>query len=63
MEEIMALINRKVLKDNELLYLEDHDLVKSCEFLRPHNAHYKEYLVVIDNNGKDEEYIVCCKFI
>lgn len=59
----MELINRKFLKDNELLYLEDHDLVKSCEFLKPHNAHYKEYLVIIDNNGKDEEYIVCCKFI
>ena len=32
------------------------------KFLKPHNAHYNEYLVVIDNNGQDEEYIVCCKF-
>lgn len=63
MEEIMKLINRKFLKDYELLYLEDNNLVKSCEYLRPHNAHYKEYLVVVDNNGKDEEYIICCKFI
>lgn len=63
MEEIMKLINRKFLKDHEFLYLEDNDLVKSCKYLRPHNAHYKEYLVVVDNNGKDEEYIVCCKFI
>lgn len=63
MEEIMKIINRKFLKDYELLYLEDNDLVKSCKYLRPHNAHYKEYLVVVDNNGKAEEHIVCCKFI
>lgn len=63
MEEILNLINRKFLKDSELLYLEDHDLVKSCEYLKPYNAHYKEYLVVINNNGKDEKHIVCCKFI
>ncbi|MCI5629411.1 MAG: hypothetical protein PUJ51_17220 [Clostridiales bacterium] len=62
MNEIMELINRKFLKDTELLYLEDHPLVKSCIFSKPHNAHYNEYLVVIDNNGQDEEYIVCCKF-
>lgn len=63
MEEVMALINRKFLKDYELLYLEDHYLVKSCKYLKPHNTHYKEYLVVINNNGKDEEHIVCCKYI
>ena len=57
MNEIMELINRKFLKDTELLYLEDHPLVKSCIFSKPHNAHYNEYLVVIDNNGQDEEYI------
>ncbi len=59
----MAVINRKFLKDNELLFVEDHELVKSCEFTKPHNAHYKEYLVIVDNNGIDEKYTVCCKFI
>ena len=63
MDRLMELINRKFLKDDELLELEDSDYVKSCEFLRPHNAHYKEYLVIIDNNGIEEEYIICCKFI
>ncbi len=62
MDEIIKLINKKFLKDTELLYLEDSELVKSCKFLKPHNAHYNEYLVIIDNNGKHEEYIVCCKF-
>lgn len=63
MEEVLKIINRKFLKDYELLYLEDHELVKSCEYIKPHNAHYKEYLIVINNKGIDEEYIVCCKFI
>lgn len=63
MEKAMELINRKFLKDYELMILEDFDVVKSCTYLRPYNAHYKEYLVIIDNNGKEEEYIVCCKFI
>lgn len=63
MKEVMTLINRKFLKDYELLYLEDHDSVKSCKYLKPHNAHYKEYLVLIDNNGKEEEHIVYCKYI
>lgn len=62
MDRAMELINRKFLKDDELLELEDCDYVKSCEFLRPHNAHYKEYMVIIDNNGVEEEHIVCCKF-
>ena len=63
MDELMKIINKKFLKDHELLYLEDHELVKSCECVRPHNAHYKEYLVIINNNGHDEKYTVCCKFI
>ena len=71
MDELMKIINKKFLKDHELLYLEDHELlyledhelVKSCEYVRPHNAHYKEYLVIINNNRHDEKYTVCCKFI
>ncbi|WP_297136570.1 hypothetical protein [Terrisporobacter sp.] len=62
MDRLLELINRKFLKDRELLELEDNDYVISLEYLRPHNAHYKEYLVIIDNNGTQEEYIVCCKF-
>ena len=45
MEKAMELINRKFLKDYELMILEDFDVVKSCTYLRPYNAHYKEYLV------------------
>ena len=44
-----------------LLELEDNDNVISCEYYRPHNAHYKEFLVTINNNGKIEEHIVCYK--
>ena len=45
MDELMKIINKKFLKDHELLYLEDHELV------------------IINNNGHDEKYTVCCKFI
>lgn len=58
----MELIERKFLKDNELLEIEDNEYVISCEYLKPHNAHYKEYLVVVNSNGKNDEHIVCCKF-
>ncbi len=62
MDRLFELINRRFLKDSELLELEDSDYVISLEYLRPHNAHYKEYLLIIDNSGVREEYIVCCKF-
>lgn len=62
MYRLFELINRKFLKDSELLELEDSDYVISLEYLRLHNAHYKEYLLMIDNNGVREEYIVYCKF-
>lgn len=62
MNELMYLINKKFLKDYELLSLEDNEFVKSCKYLKPHNAHYKEYLITIDNYGIEESYIVCCKF-
>lgn len=62
MEEVMSLIKRKFLKDNELLILEDSEYVKSLEYLRPYNAHYKEYLIIIDNKGIDEEHTIYCKF-
>ena len=61
MDRLLELINRKFLKDSEFLELEDNDNVISCEYYRPHNAHYKEFLVTINNNGKIEEHIVCYK--
>lgn len=63
MDRLMELINRKFLKDLELLEIEDNDFVISCEYVRPYNAHYKEYLIKVNNNNKIEEYFVCCKFI
>ena len=51
MVRLLELINRKFLKDSEFLELEDNDNVISCEYYRPHNAHYKEFLVTINNNG------------
>ncbi|ETJ36593.1 hypothetical protein Q604_UNBC09152G0002, partial [human gut metagenome] len=51
MDRLLELINRKFLKDSEFLELEDNDNVISCEYYRPHNAHYKEFLVTINNNG------------
>ncbi|MGN1033549.1 MAG: hypothetical protein ACI4PU_08765 [Intestinibacter sp.] len=61
LDRLLELIDKKFLKDNQFLELEDNEHVISCEFYRPHNAHYKEFLVVIDNNGKIEEHIVCYK--
>ena len=58
MDRLLELINRKFLKDSEFLELEDNDNVISCEYYRPHNAHYKEFLVTINNNGKIEEHII-----
>ena len=48
MDRLLELINRKFLKDSEFLELEDNDNVISCEYYRPHNAHYKEFLVTIN---------------
>ena len=48
---------------NCLKELEDNENVISCEYYRPHNAHYKEFLVTINNNGKIEEHIVCYKAV
>ena len=59
MDRLLELINRKFLKDSEFLELEDNENVIS--YYRPHNAHYKEFLVTINNNGKIEEHIVFYK--
>lgn len=61
MQELMRLINRKFLKDIELLELEDNDFVKSCKYIKPYNAHYNEYQVVVINGEVQEVYIVYLK--
>lgn len=61
MDRLLELINRKFLKDTEFLELEDNENVVSCEYSKPYNAHYKEFTVVINNNGKLEKYSVCYK--
>ena len=57
----MRLINRKFLKDTELLQLEDNENVLECKYTKPHNAHYNEYEVIIKNNEKIEKYLVYLK--
>ncbi|MBC8630487.1 hypothetical protein H8697_02020 [[Eubacterium] tenue] len=61
MEELMILINRKFLKDTELLQLEDNENVLECKYTKPHNAHYNEYEVTIKNNEKIERHLVYLK--
>ena len=57
----MILINRKFLKDTELLQLEDNENVLECKYTKPHNAHYNEYEVTIKNNEKIERHLVYLK--
>lgn len=61
MERLMNLINRKFLKDTELLELEDSEFVISCKYIKPYNAHYNEYQVVIINGKTQEEHTVYLK--
>ena len=57
----MILINRKFLKDTELLRLEDNENELECKYTKPHNTHYNEYEVTIKNNEKIEKYLVYLK--
>ena len=57
----MILINRKFLKDTELLQLEDKENVLECKYTKTHNTHYNEYEVTIKNNEKIEKYLVYLK--
>lgn len=57
----MRLISRKFLKDTELLQLEDNENVLECKYTKPHNAHYNEYEVTINNNGNIEKHLVYLK--
>lgn len=57
----MRLINRKFLKDTELLQLEDNEHVIDVKYTKPHNAHYNEYLVTIKDKDKTEQHFVYLK--
>ena len=50
MERLMELIERKFLKDVELLELEDIENVIECKMTQPYNAHYNFYLFNFFNN-------------
>ncbi|MGL5329705.1 MAG: hypothetical protein ACRDD7_10575 [Peptostreptococcaceae bacterium] len=63
MDRIKELISRKFLKDIEFLELEDYDEVISCKFRKPHNAHYNEYLIIVEINGKLEEHLIYLKHL
>ena len=63
MDRAMELINRKFLKDIEFLELEESDCVIGCKFTKPHNAHYNEYLITVNNKGNIEEYLVYLKHL
>lgn len=57
----MKLANRKFLKDIELLQLEDNEYVIDLKYIKPHNAHYNEYIVTIQNKDKIEKHFVYLK--
>ena len=61
MERLMELIERKFLKDVELLELEDIENVIECKMTQPYNDHYNEYLVKVKNGDEVEEYFVYLK--
>lgn len=61
MENLVRLLDRKFLKDIELLELEDSPYVLECKYTKPYNAHYNEYLVIIKNEDKIEEHFVYLK--
>ena len=60
-KRLKELLDRKFLKDIELLELEDNDYVIDCKFIKPYNAHYNEYLVKVKNGDEVEEYFVYLK--
>ncbi|MGL5692855.1 MAG: hypothetical protein ACRCXA_02170 [Peptostreptococcaceae bacterium] len=63
MKRVEELINRKFLKDIEFLELEDSDEIISCKYTKPHNAHYNEYLVIVDIDGNIEEHYIYLKHL
>ncbi|WP_195939413.1 hypothetical protein [Romboutsia sp. 1001713B170131_170501_G6] len=61
MERVLELIERKFLKDSELLEIEDSEFVISLKYKQPYNAHYNEYVVTININKIIKEYSVYLK--
>ena len=61
MERLKELLDRKFLKDIELLELEDNECVLGCKFTKPYNAHYNEYEVLVKENEEIRLYKVYLK--
>ena len=61
MKRLKELLERKFLKDIELLELEDNEYVMECKFTKPYNAHYNEYEVLVKENDEINTYKVYLK--
>ena len=61
MKRLKELLERKFLKDIELLELEDNEYVIECKFTKPYNAHYNEYEVLVKENNEINTYKVYLK--
>ena len=60
-KRLKELLDRKFLKDIELLELEDNDYVIDCKFIKPYNAHYNEYEVFVIEDDEIKIYKVYLK--
>ena len=63
-KRLKELLDRKFLKDIELLELldlEDNDYVIDCRFIKPYNAHYNEYEVFVREDDEIKIYKVYLK--
>ena len=61
MNRLKELLDRRFLKDIELLELEDNEYVIECKFTKPYNAHYNEYEVLVKENNEINVYTVYLK--
>jgi len=61
MNRLKELLDRRFLKDIELLELEDNEYVIECKFIKPYNAHYNEYEVLVKENNEINTYKVYLK--
>lgn len=60
-KRLKELLHKQFLKDTELLELEDNDYVIECKFIKPYNAHYNEYEVVVREHDEIKIYKVYLK--
>ena len=60
-KRLRELLDRKFLKDVELLELEDNEYVIEFKFTQPYNAHYNEYKVVVREDDEIKIYKVYLK--